>query len=354
MTGIVLQGACDMHTHLRGGSGEPEAIFKMALADTVRNFKRFLPMPNTHPKPIATAKDVIAYRKKIMKAAPDADPVMAIYLTKDTTPDMIYEAHVAGAKAVKYYPKGGTTNSEFGIEPQELVGKKDVLAAIAHAQMVLCKHGEVPYVLNHVDREAAFLPHFIKIAKQFPKLRIVFEHVSSKAGAECALSFPNVAVTVAIPHLYLTTADVIGDHGCLCMPVAKSEEDRTYLRQLLVSGNPRVLPGTDSAPHPQSKKDKERGAFGLYTARYAPAMYASIFMSNGNNLRRRDNLEPLSDFLCKYPAEWWQLPQAKGEIEIVQEWCEVPDVTKEKGFDPATSVKHFYAGRKLDFNIRYR
>jgi len=347
MNGLVLQGPCDYHLHIRGGSGESDAIFRMALLDAVRNTPRFLPMPNTNPKPIETAEDAIAYLNKIMAAAPNADPVMTIYITKNTTPETIYAAAKAGVKAAKYYPKGGTTNSQHGLTPLELLTMRDVFAAMAEVGMVLCLHAEDPSVEDHTQRERAFLPVFAEIARDFPKLRIVFEHVSSEMGFQWALRHPNVAVTVAVPHLFLTTADVIGDHGCLCMPVAKSPEDRQALRALVCMGNPRVFAGTDSAPHPQSKKDKEKGAFGIYSGRFAPALYASIFARNYS-------LPKLTDFLCKFGNEWYQLPPAKGEIEVVREDVVIPDVTEEPGFDPASSVKHFMAGRTLDYNIRYR
>jgi dihydroorotase len=347
MNGIKLEGACDFHTHLRGGAGEPESIFQMALADTMRNFRRFLPMPNTDPQPIETAEHVVAYREKIMQSAPEAEPVMTIYLTVRTTPEIIVEAAKAGAKAAKYYPKGGTTNSKHGLTPAELLTKRDLFAAMAEVGMVLCLHAEDPAHEDHTIRERMFLPVFAEIARDFPRLRIVFEHVSSEMGFQWALRHPNVAVTVAVPHLFLTTANVVGNHGCLCMPVAKSADDRRALRGLVGMGNPRVFAGTDSAPHAQFKKDKEKGAFGIYSARYAPALYASIFA-------QCHTLARLSDFLCKFGNEWYQLEPSRGEIEIVREPLRIPDVTEEPGFDPAQSVKHFMAGQELDFNVRYR
>lgn len=345
--GIVVRGACDFHTHVRGGAGEPEAIFKTALADTVRSFKRFLPMPNTHPDPIEDAAGIVAYRNKIMAEDAEADPVMTIYITPRTTPQTIVDACKAGAKAAKYYPKGGTTNSHHGLTPAELLARRELFAALSDSGMVLCLHAEDPSVEDHLQRERAFLPVFDEIARDFPKLRIVFEHVSSQMAFQWALRHPNVAVTVAVPHLFLTTADVIGNHGCLCMPVAKSPEDRAALRGLVAMGHPRVFAGTDSAPHAQSKKDKERGAFGIYSARHAPAFYASIFA-------RGHVLSKLPDFLSKFGNEWYRLPAAKGEIEIVREACPIPDVMQSPECDPETSVKHFLAGQTLDFTVRFR
>ena len=84
---------------------------------------------------------------------------------------------------MKSYPRGVTTNSEGGIESYEAY--YPVFAAMEEVGMVLNLHGEVPSsaaantcVLN---AEPAFLPHLRKLHAQFPKLRIVLEHATTRA-----------------------------------------------------------------------------------------------------------------------------------------------------------------------------
>jgi len=76
-------------------------------------------MPNLRP-PVTSAALALEYRARILAAkpaeAPPFEPLMALYLTDNTTPDDVAEAAASGVvKAYKLYPAGATTNSDSGV-----------------------------------------------------------------------------------------------------------------------------------------------------------------------------------------------------------------------------------------------
>ena len=101
----------DFHHHLRDGE---------VLGDTVSaacaEFRRVIAMPNLQP-PVTNLASAEAYRERILAhAGPEFSPLMTLFLTDSTTPEVIEEAHQSGlVYAVKLYPAGATTNSHNGV-----------------------------------------------------------------------------------------------------------------------------------------------------------------------------------------------------------------------------------------------
>jgi dihydroorotase len=322
------------------------------VRDTARDFCRALVMPNLK-EPVWLASNVEAYREEILSVAPFGfEPLMTIYLTEKTTPEIILEAGKVGAIAAKFYPRHGTTRSDHGLSPGVLFNHEDWLEALQQANMVLCIHAENPFV-PMLEREESFLRLLLEteVSLRFPKLRIVIEHATTELATKIAMSIPNVAATITAHHLVLTTDDVIGNHDCLCMPVAKSEYDRRALVKAAISGHPRIFFGSDSAPHPRSAKNRARGACGLYTSPVALPILAQVFSKTGLDMMAGARLKMLPDFASKFGAEWYHVSESKEVIEIVQESqfvfdrCLIED-------DPSV-VQTFWAGRRLDWSVRY-
>ena len=113
MNSLTIVRPDDWHLHLR----DFEAM-KAVLPHTARQFARAIVMPNLKP-PVRTVAEAEAYRERILEALPigaDFEPLMTLYLTDNTPPDEIKLAVTSGfVKAVKYYPAGATTNSDFGV-----------------------------------------------------------------------------------------------------------------------------------------------------------------------------------------------------------------------------------------------
>ena len=177
MKKLTLTRPDDWHLHLRDG-----AALKAVLPYTVRQFARAIIMPNLKP-PVRSLADATVYRDRILAAIPEGqqfEPLMTLYLTDNTSPEDIRAAQASGfVKAVKYYPAGATTNSEFGVTD---IGRCDcVFETMQQVNMPLWLHGEVTD--GHVDvfdREKVFIEqHLIPLRQRFPKLRIVLEHITT-------------------------------------------------------------------------------------------------------------------------------------------------------------------------------
>ena len=90
------------------------------------------------------------------------------------------------------------------------------------------------HVLN---AEARFLPHLHKIHAQFPNLRIVLEHATTRAAVEAVKACgPTVAATITAHHLALVVDDWAGQSWNFCKPVAKFPSDRSALRDVIKEG----------------------------------------------------------------------------------------------------------------------
>lgn len=327
--GFVIRKPDDFHVHLRDGD-----MLKQVAPMTASHFQRALVMPNL-VEPVTTIQQVLDYRHRIEQAAPGFEPLMSLYLTKDLTIDTIVMAKkVGGIVAVKYYPRAATTNSGHGLSLEELFQRWDIFAAMQTAEMVLCVHGEDPK-MPMLMREHAFIDVVKLIAKDFPQLRIVFEHVTTEAACEAVRQHKNVAATITLHHLVLTTDAVIGDHDCLCMPVAKSERDRRKLVMAATSGHPRFFFGSDSAPHPRFKKNQAQGAYGVYMP-YGTEVVTQVFEEAGK-------LKRLNDFMSGFGADWYELPRNTKRVELYKEDWIVPD---------SETVRPFMAGKTLAWRAR--
>jgi dihydroorotase (homodimeric type) len=111
---IQLHQPDDFHHHLRDGDVLDDVVQLAA-----KQFRSVIVMPNLKP-PIRTVSDANAYRHRILSCTsesfPDFNPLMTLYLTDNTSVEEIEDAKSSGfIHAVKYYPAGATTNSEFGV-----------------------------------------------------------------------------------------------------------------------------------------------------------------------------------------------------------------------------------------------
>lgn len=316
MKTISIRRPDDFHVHLRQG-----AMLAKVLPATARRFGRALVMPNTRP-PTATAEDVSRYREEILTAASARnlrfEPLMTVMLTPATTPQTIFAAKDAGAIAAKLYPQGVTTNSSDGVKSVGALAP--VFAAMERCGMALCLHGETPDVFC-LDREEAFLPELRAIAREFPRLRIVLEHLSTASAVACVEALPDtVAATITVHHLRLTLDDVVGNllspHH-FCKPIAKRPHDREALVAAALGGNPKFFLGTDSAPHPQEVKECHAGCAGVFSAPVALESLADLF-------DRLDALDRLEDFTSSFGSRFYGLPLNEGTVELKRESWQVP------------------------------
>jgi dihydroorotase len=163
-----------------------------------------------------------------------------------------------------------------------------VLERMEKVDMPFLMHGEdVDPEIDIFDREAMFIERYLsKWVKQFPGLRMILEHLSSKDGVDFVKSAaPQVGGTITPYHMVLTRTDWLGwglKPYMYCMPVIKTAKDRAALRKAATSGETCYFLGTDSAPHPVAKKLSVNGIPGLFNAPVAVATYVKVFEEEGS------------------------------------------------------------------------
>nr|WP_298139540.1 dihydroorotase [Acidiferrobacter sp.] len=309
----------DWHVHLRDG-----AILAAVLPDTARRFARAIVMPNLDP-PVRTVAEALAYRARILAALPAHarfEPLMTLYLTEATPVAEIARAHASGViHAVKYYPAGATTNAAFGV--RDLTRCYPVLAAMERHDLPLLLHGEVTDpAVDVFDREAVFLErHLAPLLRAFPGLRIVLEHITTRAAAQFVSEGPDTLAATITAHHVLLDRNALFEGGLrphhYCRPLLKRADHRAALIAAATGGSPKFFLGTDSAPHLRHAKESDCGCAGIYTAHAALELYAEVF----EQARALDRLEA---FASINGADFYGLPRNEDRITLVREPWRVP------------------------------
>jgi dihydroorotase len=322
MRRITLIRPDDWHVHLRDGDYLLDTVKDMA-----RYFGRAVVMPNLIP-PIDTPEAARAYHDRIVSVIPAGSvfrPLMTLYITPQTNQETVIKARQSGlVHAFKFYPAGATTNSDAGVAA--IKSLYPILETMQEHNIPLCVHGEVTnQEIDIFDRESAFIEESLSpVSLDFPELKIVFEHITTKEAVDFVTGAGNnVAATITAHHLlYNRNHMLAGGMKPLyyCLPVLKRNLHQQALLDAAISGNPKFFLGTDSAPHPRSAKENACGcAAGSYTAHAAIELYAEAFDDAGA-------LGQLEAFSSLNGPDFYDLPRNKDTITLVEEPWEVPEV----------------------------
>jgi len=316
---LTLRRPDDWHLHLRDG-----AALQAVLPFTAARFARAIVMPNLKP-PITTTEQALAYRRRILDALPAGmrfEPLMTLYLTDRTDPAEVDRAKASGhVHGFKLYPAGATTHSDAGVTDIRKI--EPVLSRISELGVILQVHGEVTDTgVDVFDREARFIDEVLApTVEKFGRLKIVFEHITTRAAAEFVLAARSaVAATITPQHLLMNrnalfTGGIRPHHYCL--PVLKTEADRLRLLEVVASGHPRFFLGTDSAPHTRHTKETACGCAGIFSSHAGIELYAEAFEAIGA-------LPRLEGFASQFGADFYGLPQNAERITLVREEWDVP------------------------------
>jgi dihydroorotase len=320
VTTLTLRRPDDWHLHVRDG-----AALRAVIAFTAQRFARAIIMPNLNP-PVTTTALALAYRQRILDALPAGtsfQPLMTLYLTDRTEPAEVDRAKTSGhVYGFKLYPAGATTHSDAGVtDVKHIYG---VLERMSELGVVLQVHGEVTDGdVDVFDREARFIDRELgPLVQRFPKLRIVFEHITTRQAVEFVRGArAGVAATLTPQHLMLNRTAIftggIRPHY-YCLPVLKTEPDRVALVEAATSGDPRFFLGTDSAPHARHAKEAACGCAGIFSAHAAIELYAEAFEAAGALAR-------LEGFAAEFGADFYGLPRNTGQIKLAKEAWPVPE-----------------------------
>ena len=256
---FTIQSPIDMHLHLREG-----AMMERVTPLTAEHFAAAIIMPNLVP-PVDNLSRLLEYRQGIEAACGGHvfDPLMMLFFRNYSEAELVAaREHIFG---IKLYPAGATTNSEAGVKALDQV--EDTFALMEEMGIPLMVHGETHGFV--MDREKEFLPSYVYLAEKYPKLKITMEHITTRDAVELLDRYENLYATVTLHHLIITLNDVAGgllNPHLFCKPIAKRPGDREALLAAALKAHPKLMFGSDSAPHPVSKKECCGCAAGLFTA----------------------------------------------------------------------------------------
>ncbi len=322
-------------------------MLETVVGYTARQFARAIVMPNLSP-PVTSTQAAAAYRNRIAAATPTGlkfTPLMTCYLTDNANTADIQTGFQSGVfTACKLYPANATTNSSHGVT--DIKNIYSTLAMMEAVGMPLLIHGEVTdSEIDIFDREAVFIERILKnVIADFPGLKIVFEHITTKDAAEFVFeSGPNIAATIT-PHHLEFNRNAIFQGGIrphyYCLPIAKRETHRMALRKAATSGSSKFFLGTDSAPHTVGNKESNCGCAGLFNAPCALQSYLKTF-------EEENALDKFEVFASINGPTFYGLPINKDRItlrktgEVIAETIPVDD----------THVIPFHAGEDMGWRI---
>ena len=310
-TTLTITRPDDWHVHLRDNEALP-----FTVPDAAKYFGRSIVMPNLAP-PVLNTAQALDYKERILNQRPKHShwqPLMVLYLTDNTQPEEIIRAKTSGQIfACKYYPAGATTNSDSGVT--QLTNIYPVLAQMEKEGLPLLLHGEVTTAdIDIFDREAVFIEqHLKKLVVNFPNLKIVLEHITTREGAQFVMeASDNVAATITPQHLlYNRNHMLVGGikPHYYCLPILKRNIHQQALIAVATSGSPKFFLGTDSAPHTTNKKENACGCAGCYSNHAAIELYIEAFEQAGS-------IEKLEGFASFYGADFYQLPRNTDTITL--------------------------------------
>lgn len=314
MKTITLTMPLDMHVHLRDGE-----MLETVAPLTSYSFSGALVMPNLVP-PLTTLEALKSYRHRIKAAmeADDFEPYMTLFYQNYSR--VFLESVRDDITAIKLYPSGVTTNSEGGVASFDIEVMRQTLEAMSDLGIVLSVHGETNGFV--MDREAEFMSIYEMLATHFPKLKIVMEHITTREAVAMLERYENLYATITVHHLMITLDDVAG--GMLrphlfCKPIAKRPEDRAALLGVALEAHPKVMFGSDSAPHPKHAKESCGCGAGVFTAPIALQLLCEVFDAH-------DKLDNLQAFVSDNAQRIYGICAEYKEVVLVKHDFVVPEM----------------------------
>ena len=326
---VSLNSPLDMHLHLR-----EHDMLELVAPLSAQAFAGAVIMPNLR-NPVDSLTRLNDYKKAVENAcAGEAfTPYMTLFFKEYSKEDLLWaRKDIIG---IKLYPAGITTQSEGGVRDFDQIA--GTVALLEELGIPLLVHGETNGFV--MDREAEFLQMYAWLLTNFPRLRLVMEHITTAAALDFLERYEQVAATITLHHLMLTLDDVAG--GLLkphlfCKPIAKTPKDRDALCRAVFSGHPRLMFGSDSAPHPRHAKECCGCAAGIFSAPVALPMLVQLFEEAGA-------LEHLQVFVSDNACRFYQIEPLTKRVVLHRKCWHVPDLYG--------TVRPFLAGQQLRWSL---
>ena len=307
-------------------------------------------MPNTKI-PITSIDKAVNYRKLIFEALPKGSifkPLMTIYLTDNISATELEKGYKNNIFfAAKLYPVNATTNSSYGVKNIKNIYK--IFELMEEIKMPLLIHGEVnDKDIDIFDREEVFIDRELtSIISNFPKLKIVLEHITTSYAVDFVRE-NDIGATITPHHLHINrNAMFFGglNSDFYCLPVAKRESNRVSLIEAATSGDDCFFLGTDSAPHLRQWK-AFCGCAGIFNAPVAISSYLKIF-------EEENALDKFEKFASLNGPKFHNLPPNNEKITFIYEphtiknFIEIKDNEKVKG-----KIKSFHSLETLNWKLK--
>ncbi|MBC8124216.1 MAG: dihydroorotase [Candidatus Kapabacteria bacterium] len=307
---LLLRSPLDMHLHLR-----QDEMLDVVAPLSAQHFAGAVIMPNLIP-PINSLERLLWYTSEVKRAAGEHqfEPYMTLFFRDYTREELVAaKPHIIG---IKLYPAGATTNSESGVG--QIMAMEHVYEMMQELDIPLLVHGETHGFV--MDREREFCEVYRTLATRFPNLRITMEHITTEAAVSLLDEFENLRATVTPHHLLLTLDDVLGgllNPHLFCKPIAKRPEDRAALLAAALSAHPRLMMGSDSAPHPVDRKESAGCAAGIFTAPIILPLLVELF-------EKHDALAKLQSFVSDNARLLYGIEPPTTTVHLVKEQMTIP------------------------------
>lgn len=350
----------DMHHHPREGE-----ILKLVAPMLAKRFAGAIIMPNTD-EPILTAARAESYRQDILAhTGVPFHPLMTLYLSNRLEPEQLAIAIDSGnVFGVKYYPFGLTTNSEYGIKVAADLwtpGTRayELLQMLADLDSTLLLHAADGFDADGNEQDPYDQePHFFReslprIRDAHRNLRISVEHLSTSNGVAYMMEHggPLLGCSLTAQHLLLDRRDVhrkgFNPHR-FWWPIIQRAEHKHALLEFAAAGYPFVWLGSDSAPHPLTKKEASCCGGGVLTVHAGIELYAEAFDSIGA-------LDKLEAFASLNGPDFYDVSPSEETIRLVREdWTVVEDyqIDVPKDADPRSGIiRPFRLGESVKWKL---
>lgn len=326
----TLLSPLDMHIHFR-----QDEMLRAVAPLSAEHFAGGVIMPNLLP-PVDSLERLLWYTSEVRSACGSHafEPYMTLFFREYTREELeAAKPHIIG---IKLYPAGATTNSEGGV--REIMSMAHVFEAMQDLDIPLLVHGETHGFV--MDRESEFCEVYRALATMFPRLRITMEHITTAKAVGLLDEFENLRATVTPHHLIITLDDVAGgflNPHLFCKPIAKRPEDRKALLEAALRAHPKLMMGSDSAPHPRDKKECPGCAAGVFTAPILLPMLAELFA-------KHDALQNLQAFVSDNAQRLYNVHPPSKTVVLVDEPMMIPELYG--------SVVPMWAGRSLAWSVK--
>ena len=335
----------DWHLHLREG-----IILKNIINFSSDVFCRAIIMPNTK-RPITSIDRALSYKKAILESLPrnsKFNPLMTIYLTDNVSTTELKKGYKDNVFfAAKLYPANTTTNSSHGVKDIKNLYK--IFELMEEIKMPLLIHGEVnDSDVDIFDREEVFIDRELSsIINNFPKLKIVLEHITTSYAVQFVKEH-NIGATITPHHLHINRNSMFFgglNSDFYCLPVAKREANRISLIEAATSGEECFFLGTDSAPHLRQWK-AFCGCAGIFNAPAAISSYMMVF-------EEENALDKFEKFASLNGPKFHNIPPNDEKItfinepNVVDDFIEIKENNELKG-----KIRPFHSGETLNWKLK--